>query len=233
MGRALPRRPRRQDAGGAESAAASGSTRNRILDAADRLFAEHGFERTSMRLLTREAGVNLAAVNYHFGSKLALLHGAVSRHVQAINAERLMRLEKLEAEPATLTVESVLDTLYRPGFEFTHGSRENAGEVRGMLALLFREPPELVRPLVGALFRRVTERFLGALGRLLPELPRDVLELRYHLGIGAMIHLLANRGLPPPGLEAGESVDRLVDFMAGALRAPVTVSPRTERDRSR
>ena len=196
----------------------AGATRDRILVAADRLFAERGFGRTSMRALTREAGVNLAAVNYHFGSKLELLHGALSRHVEAINTERLRRLEKLEANPSALSVESVLEALYRPAFEFTHASSENAREIQGMLALLFREPPELVRPLVGALFRGVTDRFVGALSRELPALPRDVLELRFHFGIGAMIHVLADRGPETPARDAHDYAGSLVTFVASALR---------------
>jgi AcrR family transcriptional regulator len=196
------------------------STRDRILKAADRLFAEHGFGRTSLRALTREAGVNLAAVNYHFGSKLELLHGALSRHVEAINAERLLRLEKLEANPRSLSLEAVLDALYRPAFEFTNASARNAREIQGMLALLFREPPELVRPLLGALFHDVTERYLAALARLVPELPRELLELRYQLGVGAMIHLLADRGPELPVRDSREYADQLVAFVAAALRGP-------------
>ncbi len=196
------------------------STRDRILFAADRLFAERGFGRTSMRALTREAGVNLAAVNYHFGSKLELLHGALSRHVEAINAERLRQLEKLEANPRSLSIESVLGALYRPALQFTHASSENAREIQGMLALLFREPPELVRPLLGAVFRDVTERFISALALLVPELPRDVLELRYHLGIGAMIHVLADRGPETPARQPHEYAAPLVAYVAAALRGP-------------
>jgi AcrR family transcriptional regulator len=195
-------------------------TRDRILNAADRLFAERGFGRTSLRALTREAGVNLAAVNYHFGSKLELLHGALSRHVEAINGERLLRLQELEADPRSLSIESVLGALYRPTFEFTRASAENAREIQGMMALLFREPPELVRPLVDALFRMVTERFVAVLARLLPELPRDLLELRYHLGIGAMIHLLADRGPESPARDPHEYANQLVSFVAAALRGP-------------
>src|SRR5207302_965939 len=73
-------------------------TRTRILDAAEELFMQHGFEGTSMRLLTGKAGVNLAAVNYHFGSKHALVEAVFRRRLDPMNTARIAELEKLEAE---------------------------------------------------------------------------------------------------------------------------------------
>src|SRR5438128_11520727 len=72
-------------------------TRTRILDAAEELFMQHGFEGTSMRLLTAKAGVNLAAVNYHFGSKDALVEALFRRRLDPMNAARTAELDKLEA----------------------------------------------------------------------------------------------------------------------------------------
>src|SRR5262245_65628728 len=73
-------------------------TRTRILDAAEELFMQHGFEGTSMRHLTARAGVNLAAVNYHFGSKHALIEAVFRRRLDPMNAARVAALDKLEAE---------------------------------------------------------------------------------------------------------------------------------------
>src|SRR5438132_7521965 len=75
-------------------------TRTRILDAAEELFMLHGFEGTSMRLLTAKAGVNLAAVNYHFGSKDALIEAVFRRRLDPMNASRTAELERLETESA-------------------------------------------------------------------------------------------------------------------------------------
>src|SRR6476660_6733632 len=73
-------------------------TRTRILDAAEELFMLHGFEGTSMRLLTSKAGVNLAAVNYHFGSKDALIEALFRRRLDPMNAARIAELARLEEE---------------------------------------------------------------------------------------------------------------------------------------
>ncbi|MEJ1959164.1 MAG: TetR/AcrR family transcriptional regulator [Nitrosomonadales bacterium] len=73
-------------------------TRERILDAAERLFMEQGYEATSTRGVTSKAGVNLAAVNYHFGSKEALMQAVLQRRLEGINRERLRLLDEAEAK---------------------------------------------------------------------------------------------------------------------------------------
>ena len=71
-------------------------TRERILDAAEQLFMEHGYEGTSMRQITGEAAVNLAAVNYHFGSKESLMQEVFRRRLDWLNEERLRVLDEME-----------------------------------------------------------------------------------------------------------------------------------------
>src|SRR5690242_18161012 len=83
-------------------------TRTRILDAAEELFMQHGFEATSMRALTARAGVNLAAVNYHFGSKHALIEAVFRRRLDPMNANRIAALQKLEAEAQPLSTEAII-----------------------------------------------------------------------------------------------------------------------------
>ena len=73
-------------------------TRERILDAAERLFMAHGYEGTSMRQITGEAAVNLAAVNYHFGSKESLMQEVFRRRLDWLNEERLRVLDHMEAD---------------------------------------------------------------------------------------------------------------------------------------
>src|SRR2546421_8184495 len=83
-------------------------TRTRILDVAEELFMQHGFEGASMRMLTAKAGVNLAAVNYHFGSKHALIEAVFRRRLDPMNASRLAALERLEKDGGALSAESII-----------------------------------------------------------------------------------------------------------------------------
>jgi AcrR family transcriptional regulator len=200
-------------------------TRDRILDAADRLFGERGFRGTSMRALTREARVNLAAVNYHFGSKQELLRAALARHLEPINAERLARLERLLAEAAgPPDVAPILDALYRPTFEFSHASTRNAEVIRRMTTLIHSEEPDLVKPLMGELMSDVVTRFVAALALALPELTEREIHLRFAFGVGCMIQLLADRLPVQIEIDSGEAVDQLIHFLAAGFHAP---TPRT------
>src|SRR6476661_6282956 len=81
-------------------ARAAVETKERILDAAETLFMEHGFEATSLRSLTTAANVNLAAVNYHFGSKEELFQAVLTRRLDPMNQERIDLLAAVEAEAA-------------------------------------------------------------------------------------------------------------------------------------
>src|ERR1700759_5702201 len=90
------------------------TTRDRLLDAAERLFAEHGFQATTMRTLTAEAAANIAAVNYHFGSKQALLEAVMHRPSGPGVEERARRLAKW---PHAAAVEAVVDAIIGPLME--------------------------------------------------------------------------------------------------------------------
>ncbi|MDC3353328.1 TetR/AcrR family transcriptional regulator, partial [Verrucomicrobiales bacterium] len=91
-------------------------TREQILDTAEVLFAADGFRNVSLRRITTEADVNIAAVNYHFGSKEALVSEVLSRVISPINGERLRLLNAAEekADGSPLTIETLLDCMIRP-----------------------------------------------------------------------------------------------------------------------
>src|SRR6476619_2538659 len=97
-------------------AASDADTKTRLLDAAEQLFMEHGFEATSLRQLTAAASVNLAAVNYHFGSKEELFQAVLTRRLDPMNQERIELLEKLERESSgrPISVEKILSSMLIP-----------------------------------------------------------------------------------------------------------------------
>src|SRR5258705_12328053 len=89
-------------------------TRTRILDAAEEPFMQHGFEATSMRLLPAKAEVNLAAVNYHFGSKHALIEAVFRRRLDPMNTGRIAELDRLEAGGAPQSPETIIRAFIGP-----------------------------------------------------------------------------------------------------------------------
>lgn len=198
---------------------ANGDTKERIFDAAERLFIERGFAGASLRAVTREAGVNLAAVHYHFGSKEALLGAVLERHFAPLNRRRLELLDKLEANAAgrPLEVEDVLETFLSPLLEYPQGSTR----VRPLFARLLAEPRHLLRPILGEEFKQTGLRYFRALQNALPGLPVRELLWRFQFVIGATNHLVSEQiahefdvGQRAPG----DTLQRLVAFLAAGMR---------------
>src|SRR5258708_4104116 len=115
------------------------TTKDRILNTAERLFARDGFEATSLRAITAEADVNLAAVNYHFQSKEALVEAVIGRRMGPVTARRLAMLDAYEASAgdAPLSIEKVMDAFFRPVVEMVGG---NAHEFVPLIGRLYTEP---------------------------------------------------------------------------------------------
>ena len=202
-------------------------TRERILDAAERLFAAHGFAGTSLRAVTREAEVNLAAVHYHFGTKEDLLRAVLDRVVVPVNRERLERLGQLEAgsgdEP--LPVEGILDAFLAPSLRSIGDLGERGVIITRFLGRSYTEPSELVQALAREQYGEVGQRFTEALGRALPHLPEAELHRRFKLVVGVLTYILADAGRTGEYADDLSDVDgmvgRLVAFLAAGLRAPV------------
>jgi AcrR family transcriptional regulator len=203
------------------------TTKDRILNAAERLFARDGIEATSLRTITAEAGVNLAAVNYHFQSKDALVTAVIMRRVGPVNEQRLALLEACEREAGDgpLPLERVMDAFVRPVVEI-YGSR--AREFAPMLGRLYTEPSEYLEKIFESKIEPVAERFIQAYQRALPGLPRNELVWRLHFSMGAIGHTLAashilrmlSDGQCDPSDVEG-TVKRLEAFMLAGLTAPV------------
>ncbi len=168
-------------------------TRERILDVAEHLFMAHGYEGTSMRMITGAAEVNLAAVNYHFGSKEALLREVFRRRLAWLNGERLRALDALErqAAGAPLKPSQVLEAFF--GTLLRMGEDESLGGMT-FLRLLGRtltEPAEFIRTFFAGEYAEVIERYKRALFRALPDVPRAEIVWRLHFMLGAMSYAIA------------------------------------------
>ncbi len=200
-------------------------TKERILDAAEALFAERGFNGTSLRAVTSAAGVNLAAVNYHFGSKEALLHAVLGRRVAPVNEQRVKWLERLEGEaaPGRARVRDILESLLSPALA---AIPERIG--RGIAGRIYAEPPDVAGPLLRDLFGDLSERYLAALERALPDLPRPELEWRFQFVIGVMVQVISGTAELAPmqgelvGLhDHAATLRRMLDFAEAGMLAPL------------
>ncbi|MDM7464328.1 MAG: TetR/AcrR family transcriptional regulator, partial [Tepidimonas taiwanensis] len=122
-------------------------TRSRILDAAEVLFMEHGFEATSMRMITSMAGVNLAAVNYHFGSKDALIQEVFRRRLTELNRQRLAVLDRLEAEAggAPLKPSRIVEAFFGTALALAADTEHGGHTFMRLLCRTYTEPSAFVR----------------------------------------------------------------------------------------
>jgi AcrR family transcriptional regulator len=167
-------------------------TKARLLDAAELRFAEVGFSAASLRDITTDAQANVAAANYHFGSKEGLYLAVFARRVGPLNARRLALLDAHEAahserpsEP--LPLEPILDAFLRPALEM--GAAPESRQFLRIVGRLASEMPDLCRRME-AQFDVVKQRFLASLRRALPHLAPHELFWRAHFMVGAMLHTM-------------------------------------------
>ena len=209
---------------------ATSDTKERILDAAEALFADHGFASTSMRDITTEAGVNLAAVNYHFGTKIALLEAVFARRFGPVNQERFEALDAL-SEP---DVELVLRAFFAPLFKRLREPGSGWEKFMQLVGRTHSDTNDEIRACLHKQIEEVAQRFGHALSVALPELPPAVLSSRIHFVVGAMAHTFAfcrSKGMPlAQTLPEPEAIlENLVDFAVAGLRAPAK-SAKTETE---
>lgn len=200
------------------------STRERILGVAEALFARHGFAGASLRQVTAAAKVNLAAVNYHFGSKESLIEEVFRRRLDELNRHRLAALATVEGTPGH-ALEDVLAAFIRPALEQSMDSAGGAAFVR-VLARAYAEHDERLRKFLSDNYGHVLREFAAAFSRLLPGLDREELYWRLDIVAGALTYAMADFGMIKRRASTSEETHReltaehLIRFAAAGLRAP-------------
>jgi AcrR family transcriptional regulator len=201
----------------------SASTKERILASAEALFAQRGFEGASLRQLTAAAGVNLAAVNYHFGSKDKLVEEVFKRRLDQLNARRLAALKQVLGQPET-TLEDVLAAFIRPALDLSH---DGGGSLfMRVLARAFAEHDDSLRRFLSDNYGHVMRQFTAEFARLLPDLSKEELYWRIDLVTGALTHAMSGFGIIQRKSDVSETVHReqtaahLIRFAAAGLSAP-------------
>jgi len=206
-------------------------TRTRILDAAEELFMLQGFGGTSMRLLTAKAGVNLAAVNYHFGSKDALIEAVFRRRLDPMNVARIAALEALEAG-GTPDADAIIRAFVGASLRMLEDAKGGGRNFIRLLGRTYTEPAKGIRHLIGQMYAPTMQRYKAALERALPQMPREELVWRMHFMFGTLAYTLAATDTvqliagskPEDRYDARLLEDRLTAFLASGLAAPLRSS---------
>jgi AcrR family transcriptional regulator len=202
-------------------------TKDRILDSAERLFADGGYAATSLRSIMAEAGVNVAAIHYYFRSKESLLEAVLMRRIEPANAERLEALDRYERElgDGEIEVESILEAFLYPTFRMAADPDQGGYTFVRLLGRLQAES-DLLPQLVVTRFGPVLLRFADALARALPELPQGELFWRARLAMGATSQILRDapriKSLMTSDMPDWKSMmERLIPFLSAGFHAPL------------
>lgn len=208
---------------------AHSDTVQRILDAAEQSFAEKGFAETSLRLITSKAGVNLAAVNYHFGSKKALIQAVFVRFLDPFvsSLERELDRRQEAAEDDDPSLEELLEMLVRQVLTVKPRSGNDLSIFMRLLGLAFSQSQGHLRKYLGEVYGKVFQRYMVLVYRAAPQLPPDELFWRVHFMLGSaaftMSSMKALRAIAEDEFGVHHSVDRvlrlMVPFLAAGMRA--------------
>ena len=173
-------------------------TKERILNAAERLFSERGIDGVSLREIASSAGVQLALISYYFRTKAGLYRAVFHRRIHPISAERTSRLRDLMARKnPPPTIEEVLDALARPWVEL----RDKRGGLlyTRLIAREVGDPREGSRGIVREMLDPIALEFIAAMEKLLPNHPKAEIHWTYHFFIGGLLLVLLKQ----------ERIDRL------------------------
>jgi AcrR family transcriptional regulator len=200
-------------------------TRTHILDTAERLFAARGIDAVGIRALVDEAKVNLAAVHYHFGNREELVRAVIKRRVLPMNAERLRRLDEVEAAAAgSPQLPDILRAFVAPVFELV----DEHPHLGWLLAHIDVTPDEKLRMFFYSLFVELVWRYGAALRKAVPsELGDREGWTRVQFTWGAMLFTMAKRtdrevtasGQIEP-LPVSQLIDEWVAFCTAGLTCP-------------
>ena len=191
---------------------------------------QQGFGGTSMRLLTSKAGVNLAAVNYHFGSKDALIEAVFRRRLDPMNVARIAALDVLEAS-GTPDADAIIRAFVGASLRMLEDAKGGRNFIR-LLGRTYTEPAKGIRHLIGQMYAPTMQRYKAALERALPQMPREELVWRMHFMFGTLAYTLAATDTvqliagskPEDRYDARLLEDRLTAFLAAGLTAPLKSS---------
>ncbi len=209
---------------------AHSDTVNRILDAAEELFADRGFSETSLRMITGKAGVNLAAVNYHFGSKKSLIQAVFARFLTPFCISLEAAFDALEAESGEEhpSLEAVLTALTRTTVEMPRRHERSIAIYMRLQGLAYTQSQGHLRKFLEQEYNHTFSRFMRLLKGATPELSAVDRYWRNQFMLGATAFALSSSDALQEilfnklGVETSEEdiVRQLVPFLASGMKAP-------------
>ena len=204
-------------------------TKTRILDAAEKLFAERGFSETSLRLITSKAEVNLASVNYHFGSKKELIRAVLARYLDRFmpDASNELELLKQSSEPS---LNDIFSSLVKPLLELNKVKAEGTRTFLQLLGRGYIESQGHLRWFITTHYGEHLTRFVDAVAESAPHIPPAEMFWRLHFTLGTVVFTMASADALTEIAEADfnehndiEAVIRkVIPYIAAGVAVPVS-----------
>ncbi|KRB08529.1 TetR family transcriptional regulator [Lysobacter sp. Root690] len=199
------------------------STKDRILGAAEELFAQFGFTGTSLRQVTSRADVNIAAVNYHFGSKENLVNEVFRRRMDEMTEQRMSALKAaVDAHPGEL--EPILAAFVQPALALAQ-DRNGGGAFVRVIARAYAEKNDSLRKFLSDHYGHVLREFAKAIAVAVPGLSKEELYWRLDFLAGSLTYAMADFGLikRPAGVTEAAHRERaareLIRFAAAGFKS--------------
>ncbi len=201
--------------------------RDVILDKAELIFSEVGFNGAKVRDIASEAGVNQALVRYYFGSKQDLFDEVVRRRGSVISGARHVLLDRLLSADGAPTVEGIVKNYLKPQWDMKYSGPSGAAFVR-LQARLHSELDEHALHLRSEVYDASVKRYIAALCDALPEIPQEVISIRMAFLVGTYMFMLSDLGRLNDLTDGqigevgqGDMLDHLTAFLSAGLRAPL------------
>ena len=206
---------------------ASEASKARILNAAETLFSKKGLEGVSVREIAAAAGLDLAMINYHFGSKLGLYRAVFHRRADALTEERVSELDRVLAGSAGKAprLEDVVYALVAPNIFLRNNPDAGGVPFARIIVREMTDPNERDRGIISATFDETAQRFLQALALVFPTAPTAELHWAYHFAIGTLVQTMASTGrlevLSHGACQMSDPdviLERLIPFVVNGIR---------------
>lgn len=204
-------------------------TQQRILDAAQSLFAESGFNDTSLRQITTKAEVNLASVNYHFGSKKELIQAVLQRYLQVLMPRLDHEFDRLLASQKPNDLTQILSVFVKPLLDLNQLQRRGTRTFLQLLGRGYTDVQGHLRWFINQHYGRTLDKFVLLVQQSCPHLPQSEVFWRLHFSLGSIVFTMASSDALSEIAQAdfNEAVDiegvirRLIPYLGAAIAAPV------------
>tara|TARA_R110000744_G_scaffold71508_4_gene144117 strand:- start:4076 stop:4711 length:636 start_codon:yes stop_codon:yes gene_type:complete len=210
------------------------STKNKILDAAENLFADKGFNGTSLREITSQAEVNLAAVNYHFGSKKELIKAVMSRYMNALSPRLELALTQVCEQDSPSLIE-VFSAFIEPLLSLNEIKNNGTSNFLQLLGRGYTDSQGFLRWFLTTQYPGVIDNFVIAVQKAYPELSAEEMFWRLHFTMGTVVFTMSSSDALidiaksdfDRELQISDVIRNVIPYVAAGVGAPMPANTRS------